>query len=379
MSENGNGNGAVATAVAPSRTMTAASPEAFGQVEPSQGAAPPAKRGKKPMVFLILGIVLVAGITGGILWWLEARNYESTDDAFIGADVTQVSPRISGHVQTVYVTDNQFVKAGDKIIELDPKDLQSKVNQAKAAVDSAQASVQQAQDDAASQAANVGQAKASEQASETEAKRAHSELERFEKLSNEAVTQQQITNYRAAAQSADANLAAAKQKTVYALASVKSAESLIRVKQADVEQSQAQLNSAELQLSYTTVRAPVAGHVTNKAVQPGDYVQPGQALTSLVPQDVYVTANFKETQLTLMKPGQDADITVDAYPGYMFHGKVESIQRGSGSAFSLLPPENATGNYVKVVQRVPVKIPFQTRDETPLGPGMSAVPKVKVR
>ena len=287
------------------------------------------------MVFLVLGIVLVAGITGGILWWLEARNYESTDDAFIAADVTQVSPRIGGHVQTVYVTDNQFVKAGDKVIELDPKDLQAKVNQAKAAVDSAQASVQQAQDDAASQAANVGQAKASEQASETEAKRAHNELERFEKLSNEAVTQQQITNYRAAAQSADANLAAAKQKTVYALASVKSAESLIRVKQADVEQAQAQLNSAELQLSYTTVRAPVAGHVTNKAVQPGDYVQvgPGGAM-SLVPQDVYVTANFKETQLTLMKPGQDAEITVDAYPGNTFHGKIESIQRAGQGLLS---------------------------------------------
>ena len=378
MSESGNGNGAVATADPRSRAA-ASEPEAFGHVEAPDPVAPPAKRSKKPIVLLVLLLVVIAGAIGGFIWWLDARNYESTDDAFISADVTQVSPRVSGHVQTVYVADNQFVKAGDKILDLDAKDLQSKVNQAEAAVASAEASVQQAKDDAASMAANVGQAKAAELASETEAQRAHSELDRFEKLSAQAVTQQQIINYRAAAQSADANLAAARQKTVWAQAGVKSSESAIRVKEADVEQANAALHSAELQLSYATVHAPVSGHVTNKAVQPGDYLQVGQALMSLVPQEVSVTANFKETQLDLMKPGQDVEITVDAYPGNTFHGKVDSIQRGSGSAFSLLPPENATGNYVKVVQRIPVKITFQTRDDTPMGPGMSAIPKVKVR
>jgi len=379
MSEQGNGNGAVGTAAAPPR-ITTGQPEAFGRVESTEPtAAPPARQSRKPIVLLILGIVLVVGVVVGVIWWLDARQYESTDDAFIAADVTQVSPRVFGHVQTVYVTDNQFVKAGDKILEIDPKDLQSKVNQATAALDAAKASVQQAQDDAASMAAGVGQAQAAEQAAETEAKRALSELDRFEKLSAQAVTQQQITNYRAAAESADANLAAAKQKTVWAQASVKSAESQIRVKQADVEQAEAVLHTAELQLGYATVRAPISGHVTNKAVQPGDYVQTGQALVSLVPQEVYVTGNFKETQLDLMKPGQDADVTVDAYPGITFHGKVDSIQRGSGAAFSLLPPENATGNYVKVVQRVPVKITFTAPNDLPMGPGMSAVPKVKVR
>ena len=182
MSEQGNGNGAVVTAAAPPRSATG-QPEAFGRVEATEPTTPPpAKRSRKPVVLLILGIALAVGIVVGVIWWLDARQYESTDDAFIAADVTQVSPRVAGHVQTVYVSDNQFVKAGDKIMDLDPKDLQSKVNQDKAAVDSAQASVQQAQDDAASMAANVGQAKAAELAAETEAKALRSELDRFEKL-----------------------------------------------------------------------------------------------------------------------------------------------------------------------------------------------------
>jgi len=198
-------------------------------------------------------------------------------------------------------------------------------------------------------------------------------------LSSEAVTQQQIINLRATAASADANLAAAKQKTVWAQANVKSADAQIQFAQAQIEQAQASFNEANLQLSYTHIVAPIRGHVTNKSVQPGDYVQVGQALMALVPKDVYVIANFKETQLDLMRPGQEAVITVDAYHGHSMDGKVDSIQRGSGAAFSLLPPENATGNYVKVVQRVPVKITFQPPHDMVLGPGMSVVPKVKVR
>jgi len=378
MSEPRNGNGAGTSTSAGPRTGMSSEPEAFGHVETPVAEAP-AKRSRKPVFLLVLGAVVVIGGVIGTAWWLDARQYESTDDAFIGADVTQVSPRVSGHVQTVFVADNQFVKAGDELVKIDPKDLQSKYEQAKATVNAALAAVQQAQDDAASMAANVGQAKAAEEAVLTESRRAHNELERFEKLSAEAVTQQQLINYRAAAASADANLLAAKQKSIWAEASAKSAQSQVLVKKAEVEQFQAALHQAELQLSYSTVKAPISGHVTGKSVQPGDYVQIGQPLFSIVPQDVFITANFKETQLAAMKSGQDVDITVDAYPGTTFHGKVDSIQRGSGAAFSLLPPENATGNFVKVVQRVPVKITFAGRDDMPLGPGMSAVPKVKVR
>jgi membrane fusion protein (multidrug efflux system) len=257
--------------------------------------------------------------------------------------------------------------------------LQAKVNEAKAAVAAAKAGLDQATQNAVSAEANIGQARAAEEASRTEANRAHNELERYQHLSAEAVTQQQLINYQAAAKAADANLAAALQKTVWAEANAKAAAAQITLAQAQVEQAEAALSAANLQLSYATIKAPIAGNVTNRSVQSGDYIQVGQALLALVPRDVYVVANYKETQLDLMKPGEDATLTVDAYPGRTFHGKVDSIQRGSGAAFSLLPPENATGNYVKVVQRVPVKITFRVPDDMVLGPGMSVVPRVKVR
>src|SRR6185437_16638196 len=292
-----------------------------------------------------------------------------------------VSPRVAGHVDHVYITDNQLVQQGDKLVDLDPRDLQAKVNEAKAAVVATEKQLQQSKDNAAGMQASVGAAKAAEEAAQTEANRAHNELARYEHLNSQAVTEQQMINLRAAAASGDANLAAAKQRTVVAQANVSSAEAQVQVSQAQVDQAQASLNEADLQLSYTKISAPITGRVTNRSVNPGDYVQVGQSLLALVPQDVYVIANYKETQLDLMKPGQDVDFTVDAFPGHVFHGKVDSIQRGSGAAFSLLPPENATGNYVKVVQRVPVKIVFDgpLDPRYALGPGMSVEPAVKVR
>ena len=354
--------------------------EAFARVTPEPPPAPPRKSlFTRPVFLTILLIVVVVGGVVGVMWWLDARQFESTDDAFIQADATRVSSRVAGHVQTVNVNDNQFVEKGFEIAKLDPRDLNAKVKEAEASLAAAQAGLEQATETAASSEANVGQARAAEEASKTEANRAHNELQRFQQLSAQAVTQQQLINYQAAATAADANLAAAQQKTVWAEANAKAAKAQISLAQAQIEQAQAALNAANLQLSYTIIKAPISGTVTNKSVQPGDYVQVGQALLALVPKQVYVIANFKETQLDLMHPGQDAKLTVDAYPGRVLHGKVDSIQRGSGAAFSLLPPENATGNYVKVVQRVPVKIVFDVPDDMALGPGMSVVPKVKVR
>jgi membrane fusion protein, multidrug efflux system len=362
------------------QTATEPQPEAFARVTPEPPPAAPRKSlFKRPVFLTVLFIVVVVGAVVGVMWWLEARQYESTDDAFIQADATRVSSRVSGHVLSITVNDNQFVDAGFVIAKLDPRDLNAKVKESEAALAASQAGLEQATQSAASARANVGQAKAAEEASQVEAGRAHNELERFQHLSAEAVTQQQIINYQAAATGADANLSAAKQKTVWAEANVKAAEAQITSAKAQVQQAEAALNAANLQLSYTTVKAPIAGTVTNKSVQPGDYVQVGQALLALVPKQVYAIGNFKETQLDSMRPGQDVTLTVDAYPGRKFHGKVDSIQRGSGAAFSLLPPENATGNYVKVVQRVPVKIVFDVPDDVVLGPGMSVVPKVKVR
>jgi membrane fusion protein, multidrug efflux system len=399
MSENTEGNGAVQSAdrpdVPPRHSDDAEggnpSPEAFARVQPRPLEAP--KKPplyKRPLFWIILAVVLAAGITVGVIWYLNNRDWESTDDAFIQADVTQVSPRVAGHVLSVYVTDNQDVKAGDKLVELDPADAQAEVDKAQATVVAAERQQAQSQDMVTSAQADVGQAQASEKAAQTEADRAHDELKRYQSLSPQARIQQQLINYEAAANAADANLAAAKQKTSSAMAHVKSAQSQVQVAAAQIKQAQASLAAIALQRSYTTIIAPINGYITSKSVNPGDYVQVGQALMALVPggpaiggpdhkPGLYVIANYKETQLDSMKIGQEVEFTVDAYPGHTFHGQVDSIQRGSGAAFSLLPPENATGNYVKVVQRVPVKITFNSTDGFRLGPGMSVVPRVKVR
>jgi membrane fusion protein (multidrug efflux system) len=377
MSEFNEGDG---NALAGQRTHVGAQPEAFARVTPEPAPVPPRSAlFGRPVLLLVIGIVLIGGIGVGSLWWFDARQYESTDDAFIEADVTQVGPRVAGQVKEVRINDNQLIQAHSTAVVLDPRDFEVKVAEAQAALEASQKQVVQAQENATTQQAQVGQNKAAEEASQTEVTRAHNELNRYEHLSPEAVTQQQLINLRAAANSADANLRAAHEKTVWAQAGLKASYAQVDVAKAQVQQSQANLDAAKLQLSYTDIKAPITGHVTNRSVQVGDYVQVGQALFALVPQEVYVIANFKETQLDLMKPGQDVTIRVDAFPGRVLRGKVDSIQRGSGAAFSLLPPENATGNYVKVVQRVPVKIKFTAPNDLVLGPGMSVVSKVKVR
>ena len=387
MPETPDGNGAIGAEDRagarsdPSLAREKPGPEAFARSGHEPAPEQPSKVPlyKRPLVRIIGLTVIVVAVVIGVLWYLHARQFEKTDDAFIEADVTQVSPRVAGHVVNVYVSDNQFVQEKDPLIDLDPADFQAKVAEQQALLEVAQSSQQQAIDNAAVAQADVGSAQAIELASQTEATRADDELKRYESLSPEARTQQQIINLRAASRSAQANLEAARKKTVSAQAHAKLAQSQIIAAKAQVAQARAALDQTKLQLGYTRIGAPIAGNVTSKSVQTGDYVQIGQALLALVPRDAYVIANYKETQLTLMKPGQDAEFTVDAYPGHVFHGKVQSIQRGTGAAFSLLPPENATGNYVKVVQRVPVKITFQSEPDFPLGVGMSVVPKVKVR
>ena len=377
MSEFTEGNGNAKTG---DRPGTTAQHEAFARVTPEPPPPPPRKRLlQRPLLLLVVGILLIGGAVAAVLWWLDARQFESTDDAFIEADATQVSPRVAGQVKEVLITDNQLIQAHTTAVVIDPRDFEVKVSEAQAALEAVQKQVVQSQENATTQEALVGQNKAAEEAAQTEVNRAHDELNRYEQLSPQAVTQQQLINFRAAANSADANLRAAHEKTVWARAGLKASQAQVDVAKAQVQQSQANLDAARLQLSYTDIKAPITGHVTNRSVQVGDYVQIGQALFALVPQEVYVIANFKETQLDRMKPGQDVTITIDAFPGRVLQGRVDSIQRGSGAAFSLLPPENATGNYVKVVQRVPVKITFTVPDDLVLGPGMSVVPRVKVR
>jgi membrane fusion protein (multidrug efflux system) len=419
-------------------------------------------------------IVLLIGLVFGVRYWLYARSHETTDDAFIDGHIVQISPKVSGYVAKVYVTDNQSVKAGDLLVELDPRDFEAKLAQAKAALNAgaaqqrqaqtqvtltrvttranvrqASAGVQQARSGVAgaragaaselsrtSQAqASIGTAEANMQqalsqvsAAEAEAARANADVQRYQLLyEKDEISRQRLDEAIAAARTANAQLNAARDKVAAAEAQVREAraatsaqasnaqraqtqvsgahaqvnEALGRLAQANtapqqvavsqaqaasaganLQQLQAAVDQAELELSYTKIYAPESGRVTRKAVEVGALVQVAQPLMAVVPGDVWVTANFKESQIGNIRPGESVDITVDAYPNKVFRGHVDSIQAGTGARFSLLPPENATGSYVKVVQRVPVKIVFEPNQIDPqhlLAPGMSVVPEVKVK
>ena len=332
---------------------------------------------KNPRIMLLF-LVLLAGILFGVRYYLHARAYESTDDAFIEGHVIQISPRVAGHVIDVPVIDNQMVQKGDLLVAIDPRDFEVRLARARAAESSAHGKLREAETQLPVARANQGQAEAEVQAAEANATQRESDLKRLEQL-GELVTQRQMDEATAAARSSRAQLAAARKRAAAAAAQVTAAESQVQTAQAELHQAAVAVEQADLELSYTRVVAPEEGRVTRKSVEPGVYVQPGQALMAIVPRQVWVVANFKETQLTRMRPGQPVEIRVDTYPGKVFKGHVDSIQAGSGARFSLLPPENATGNFVKVVQRFPVKIVFDAPTDTFLAPGMSVRPEVKVR
>ena len=345
-------------------------------------ATEPRPRRSRPLLLTGLLVLAVAIIGGGTLWWLQARNWESTDDAFIDAHTVQVAPQVAGRIARVLVDDNQRVETGQPIIEIDPADYQAKLDQAQATEAAAVGSLAQAKAQLSAAYANSAQSRAEVGVAEANATNASSQLKRDQPLAEQhVVSRQTLDNDIAAARSSAASLVAAQKKLASAEAQQGVAESQVAVADANLKSTAAQVEQARLNLSYTRVVAPEAGHITHKSVAPGDYVQAGQNLMALVPIKVWITANFKETQLARMRVGQPVDIEVDAYPDVTFHGHVDSIQRGSGAAFSLLPPENATGNYVKVVQRVPVKIVFDgpLDPSRPLGPGMSVVPSVEIR
>jgi membrane fusion protein (multidrug efflux system) len=332
----------------------------------------------------IVFALAIITIVGGALWWLEARNWVSTDDAFIDVHMVRISPQIAGRVARVLVEDNERVRAGQPLLEIDPADFTARLDQAIANEKSAAGMLAQARAQLAVSKANRDELRAEVGVAEANATNAAIDLQRYQRLArinSSALSRQQLDNATAAARSSAANLAAAQRKVVAAEAQVAYARTQVETAAAGLQAAAAQLEQAKLDLSYTRLVAPEAGHIAHKNVAVGDYVQIGQNLMALVPDDVWVTANFKETDLAHMRVGQPVEIEVDAYPGTIFHGHIDSFQAGSGSAFSLLPPENATGNYVKIVQRVPVKIVF---DDPPsarpmLGPGMSVVPYVRIR
>ena len=345
-------------------------------------AMPPPPRNRKVKFKLIVGAVVSVVLVAVIFYYLRfVAPYESTDDAFIDGYVTLISPRVPGQIQRLLVTDNQEVKEGDVLVEIDPRDYEARLAQARADLAVAHSQSDQSQAQVKASEAKVAQAQAAVIAAEAEAQRATNDLSRYESVESQAVSKSAFDLAQAQARSATANLEAARSQAKAAEAEVALSGAGVETAAAAVKQGEAKLQEAELNLSYTKIIAPMDARVTARTVQMGNYVQPGQALLALVPKNVWVTANFKETQLTYMRAGQPVELSVDAYPNRKFKGKVDSLQAGTGARFSLLPPENAVGNYVKVVQRVPVKIVFDELLPTNLdiAPGMSVVPEVKVK
>jgi membrane fusion protein (multidrug efflux system) len=341
-------------------------------------------RARKRRFFLILLGVVVLVVAGAWLWWLHARNYESTDDAFIDARIVHVSPQVAGRVQQVLVTDNVRVQAGQVLVTLDPSDIRARYDQAKAQEQQAEAQLQQALTQVRVSEASLARARADTAGATAQASNAASELQRYRRLQAAypaAVSSQELDRARATAANLAAQREASAQQVQSARDQIATANAQVDTARSQLATAQAQLEQAQLNLDYTQVKARIDGTVAQETVAVGDYVQPGQQLLAIVPHQVWVTANFKETQLAFMRPGQKVDLKIYAYPGVHFFGHVDSIQRGAGQAFSLLPTQNATGNFVKVVQRVPVKILIDGPNDSRyvLGPGMSVYATVHVR
>jgi membrane fusion protein (multidrug efflux system) len=331
-------------------------------------------------VFLLV-VALVALVAGSIYYFHFIAPYESTDDAFIEAHVIPIAPQVAGRVAQLFVRDNQEVKQGDVLVQIGTSDFQAKLDQEHAGLAATRSRFDQANAQFTVDLAKVEQEKANVAVAEAMAKQAEADNKRYQAAGDFAVSKSQLDLAATQARSAEAQADAARNQELAAEAQAGLDKASIQTAAAEIQNSEANVRQAGLNLSYTEVKAPEAGYVTHRTVEAGAYVQTGQALLAIVPRQVWVVANFKETQLSHMQAGQPVKVKVDAYPQITFHGHVDSIQHGSGPSFSLLPPENASGNFVKIVQRVPVKIVI---DDTAaanyvLGPGMSVEPEVRVK
>ena len=332
-----------------------------------------------PYLTAATAIVVISALAGGVLWWLNARNYESTDDAFVDARNVSVSSQVTGAITDVPVTDNQLVEPGALLVQIDPRDYQDAVAQAQAQVDQADATIANLDAQIDAQKARIDQAEKQVVQARAALTFAREEDARAQDLVRKgAGTQQQAQQTSSNLIQGQANVDSAEANAVAAQKQIPVLQTQRQGAVGQLAQAQATLAQAKVNLERTRIVAPERGRATKITAAVGANAQPGQVLMLFVPEYKWVTANYKETQLTHMRPGQPVDIDIDAYPNRRFRGHIESIQAGSGAAFSLLPPENATGNFVKVVQRVPVKIVFDegTDPEHLLRPGLSCVPTV---
>src|SRR5829696_1180114 len=335
------------------------------------------------VVIIVLGIVLAAGAALGWQWWTVWRFVQSTDDAYVHSDTTVISPKVEGYLTEVRFRDNQAVTAGNVLFVIDDRDFAAKLAQAEAAVATAEAAVETYESRLELQRSMIEQAKAEIAAADAEKSRAERDFQRYRQLlTSDYASRQRVESAQAEDEKAAAAVAQKRAAAVAALGTLRVLRAQRDEEKAKRQQARAALQLARNDLDHTMIRAPVAGVVGNRSGRVGQYVKPGTQLVSLVPLPyVYVTANFKETQLTHMRPGQRAEISVDAYPDAKLTGTIESFSPASGAQFSLLPPDNATGNFTKIVQRVPLRIALPTDAALAglLRPGLSVTVTVDTR
>src|SRR5579872_1277128 len=334
------------------------------------------KGGKKKLVFpIILAVVLVGGLIFGIKEYIYYSKHETTDDAQVDADISTVVARVTGYVKEIRFADNQYIHAGDTLVILDDRDYQLKLQQALAALTSTKQTVDVSQQQVSEARTSIATAQANVDAAKVAVWKANEDFTRYQNLYNDhAITKAQYDDAKAAKESAEAALAIAQTQVPTQHRRVDVSQRQVGATSSNLATRQADVDYARLQLSYTVITAPASGIVSKRNIQLGQLVQAGQTLFAIVnTNNMYVTANFKETQMEPLRIGQRVDISVDAYPDSTFHGQIESVSGATGAKFSLLPPDNATGNFVKVVQRVPVRIKLEGDSATMarLRPGMS--------
>ena len=355
--------------------------------ETSSPPAPPVAAGKAPPSHdirssrrpLVTSAILFVVAAVGLYFYVPGFWQVSTDDAYVNAHVVSIVPKVAAYVSKLHVNDNSKVARDDLLIELDPRDFQVAVDMAIADLRSVQANESNVEAQIKEQQAIITESQSAVDGDQAVLDFAQQQLDRYKSL---ATSGSGTVERLQQAESDVGQRRALWQHDLAALDAARAHQAVLQTElvqgKAQIERQQAALEQAKLNLSYTQIRATEAGSVANKTVEAGNYVQPGQTLFSIVPDTLYITANFKETQLTGVRPGQRATIRVDAFPDLRLEGRVDSLQRGTGSQFALLPPENATGNFVKVVQRVPVKITFDEPGEALrwISPGMSVEAKI---
>jgi membrane fusion protein (multidrug efflux system) len=354
--------------------MNKAAPEAShvsaDEPEPASGATFTRKA-----IWAVFALALIGAIIFGIRHWQYYAAHEETDDAQVEGHISPVLPRVSGFVAQVLASDNQHVEAGQALVAVDPRELDLKVAQSDATLQNAAADRGTAEAALAGARAYAATAAANVETALVRQRKAASDLERDTSLfKTGAITDSQFTDTKAAADTSAAVLAAVRSEATTADLQIAVAAARVAAAQTQAAEKASNLEFARLQRSYASVTAPIAGLVSRKNVEPGQFIEAGQTLLSIASEtDLWVVANFKETQLTRMRPGQSVEFEADAYPGVIFRGKVESISGATGARFALLPPDNSSGNFVKVTQRVPVKIMLNQAPDSghPLRAGMS--------